>query len=102
MTAPSGLGVVSVMAAPFSLSWLRLATSSSARFGAASPTYLCERFPTLSPAILADARMRCGRPQLPVRVKLWRTSPPRADGLIDRARVIGAGRKKADAQASSY
>src|SRR5437868_3516641 len=31
-----------------SLSWLRLATSSSARFGAASPTQLCERFNTSS------------------------------------------------------
>jgi hypothetical protein len=31
-----------------SLSWLRLATSSSARFGAASPTQLCERFTTSS------------------------------------------------------
>ena len=30
------------------LSWLRLATSSSARFGAASPTYLCEKFCTSS------------------------------------------------------
>ena len=28
------------------LAWLRLATSSSARFGAASPTQLCERFRT--------------------------------------------------------
>src|SRR5262249_48670170 len=32
----------------FLLSWLRLATSSSARFGAASPTRLCETFPTSS------------------------------------------------------
>jgi CBS-domain-containing membrane protein len=32
----------------FLLSWLRLATTSSARFGAASPTYLCERFCTSS------------------------------------------------------
>src|SRR5215471_3189925 len=32
------------------LAWLRLATSSSARFGAASPTQLCERFRTSSPA----------------------------------------------------
>src|SRR5262245_8675978 len=31
-----------------SLSWLLLATSSSARFGAASPTQLCERFTTSS------------------------------------------------------
>ena len=30
------------------LSWLCLATSSSARFGAVSPIYLCERFCTLS------------------------------------------------------
>src|SRR5215471_3792630 len=30
------------------LAWLRLATSSSARFGAASPTQLCERFRTSS------------------------------------------------------
>ena len=49
MTLPRGLGVVSVMAAPFLLSWLRLATTSSARFGAASPTQLCERFCTSSP-----------------------------------------------------
>jgi len=48
MTLPNGVGVVSLMAAPFSLSWLRLATSSSARFGAASPTQFCERFCTLS------------------------------------------------------
>src|SRR5215471_19319897 len=34
-----------------SLSWLRLATSSSARFGAASPTQLCERFRTSSAPI---------------------------------------------------
>ena len=33
MPLPNGLGAVSLMAAPFSLSWLRLATSSSARFG---------------------------------------------------------------------
>src|SRR5262249_40863968 len=32
----------------FLLTWLRLATSSSARFGAASPTQLCERFRTSS------------------------------------------------------
>src|SRR6516165_7374289 len=32
----------------FLLSWLCLATSSSARFGAVSPIYLCERFCTLS------------------------------------------------------
>src|SRR5262245_29828370 len=32
----------------FLLSWLRLATSSSARFGAASPTQLCETFCTSS------------------------------------------------------
>jgi hypothetical protein len=32
----------------FSLSWLRLATSSSARFAAASPPQLCETFPTSS------------------------------------------------------
>jgi hypothetical protein len=44
----SGLGVVSVMAAPSRLTWLRLATSKSARFGAASPTHLCERFCTSS------------------------------------------------------
>src|SRR5437868_14871004 len=31
-----------------SLSWLRLATSSSARFRAASPTHFCERFTTSS------------------------------------------------------
>jgi hypothetical protein len=30
------------------LTWLRLATSKSARFEAASPTYLCERFCTSS------------------------------------------------------
>jgi len=38
MTLFSGLGVSSDMAAPSWLAWLRLATSSSARFGAASPT----------------------------------------------------------------
>jgi hypothetical protein len=38
MTLFSGLGVVSVMAAPSRLTWFRLATSKSARFGAASPT----------------------------------------------------------------
>jgi hypothetical protein len=48
MTLPSGLGVFSVMAASFCLSWLRLSTSSSARFGAASPTQLCERLTTSS------------------------------------------------------
>src|SRR5438067_1819075 len=48
MTLFSGLGVGSVMAAPSRLTWLRLATSKSARFGAASPTYLCERFCTSS------------------------------------------------------
>src|SRR4029453_3295071 len=32
----------------FLLSWLRLATSSSARFGAASPTQLCEKNRTSS------------------------------------------------------
>ena len=47
-TLPKGLGVVSIMAAPFLLSWLPLATSSSARFGAASPTQLCETFRTSS------------------------------------------------------
>jgi transposase InsO family protein len=36
------------MAAPYRLTWLRSATSKSARFGAASPTYLCERFCTSS------------------------------------------------------
>ena len=48
MTLPNGLGVVSVMAALLLLTWLRLATSSSAKFGAASPTYLCEEFRTSS------------------------------------------------------
>jgi hypothetical protein len=46
MTLFSELGVVSVLAAPSRLTRLRLATSKSARFGAASPTYLCERFCT--------------------------------------------------------
>jgi hypothetical protein len=45
MTLPRGLGVISIMAAPFLLSWLRLATSTPARFGAASPTQLCENVP---------------------------------------------------------
>src|SRR5262245_24340221 len=36
----------------FLLSWLCLATSSSARFGAASPTQLCETFCTSSMLIL--------------------------------------------------
>jgi hypothetical protein len=48
MTLPRGRGVVSLMAAPFLLSWLRLATKSSVRFGAASLTQLCERFCTSS------------------------------------------------------
>ena len=38
MTVFSGLGVSSDMAAPSRWAWLRLATSSSARFGAASLT----------------------------------------------------------------
>src|SRR6516165_3042555 len=33
---------------PFSLSWLRLVTSSSARFGAASQSQMCERYCTSS------------------------------------------------------
>src|SRR5262249_60427091 len=41
-----------------SLSWLRLATSSSARFGAASPTQLCERFTTSSSCSLVSRRSR--------------------------------------------
>src|SRR5438067_7302237 len=60
MTLFSGLGVGSVMAAPSRLTWLRLATSKSARFGAASPTYLCERFCTssgLGRACVAVARL---------------------------------------------
>jgi hypothetical protein len=40
--APFGLGVVSAMAPPFLLSWLRLTPTRSARFGAGSPTQLCE------------------------------------------------------------
>jgi hypothetical protein len=42
MTLFSGLGVVSVMAALLSAHLLRLATSKSAKFGAASP-YLCAK-----------------------------------------------------------
>jgi hypothetical protein len=34
-----------VMAVPFLLSWLRLATSSSARFGAASPYLFVRKIP---------------------------------------------------------
>jgi hypothetical protein len=56
MTLPSGRGVVSVMAASFLLSWLRLATSSSARFGAASPTQLCETFPTSSLSLIGSRK----------------------------------------------
>ena len=44
---PSGLGLVSVMAAPFLLSWLRL-TPVQPNSGAASPTQLFEPFPTSS------------------------------------------------------
>jgi hypothetical protein len=47
------------------LAWLRLATSSSARFGAASPTQLCETFRTSSPgpwlrAIILAAALEVG------------------------------------------
>jgi hypothetical protein len=44
----NGLSVSSVMAASSRLAWLRLATSSSARFGSRRPNNLCERFPTSS------------------------------------------------------
>jgi hypothetical protein len=45
----------------FSLSWLRSATSSSARFGAASPPQLCETFPTSSGLMLKiDAIAKTG------------------------------------------
>jgi hypothetical protein len=42
VTAPARVG------AQHRLAWLRLATSSSARFGSRQPTYLCERFTTSS------------------------------------------------------
>jgi hypothetical protein len=48
------------MAAPSRLTWLRLATSKSARFGAASPTYLCERFCTLSKRWAIEVAKRRG------------------------------------------
>jgi hypothetical protein len=38
-----------VMAVPFLLSWLRLATSSSARFGAASPYLFVRKIPYVIP-----------------------------------------------------
>jgi hypothetical protein len=60
MTLFSGLGAGSVMAAPSRLTWLRLATSRSAGFGAASPTYFCERFCTSSLTHL-DRALRLGR-----------------------------------------
>lgn len=41
MTLFNEHGVVWVMAAPSQISWLRLATSNTARFGATSHTYLC-------------------------------------------------------------
>ena len=45
MTLPNGLGVVSVMAALLSLTWLRLATSSSARFGGRQPYLFVRKIP---------------------------------------------------------
>jgi hypothetical protein len=45
MTLPIGLGVVSVMAAPFLPSWLRLATFSSAGLGAARSHSIVRNIP---------------------------------------------------------
>ena len=45
MTLPNELGVVSVMAASFLLAWLRLATSSSARFGGRQPYPIVRNIP---------------------------------------------------------
>src|SRR5262249_21730703 len=45
----------------FSLAWLGFATSSSARFGAASPIYFCVRFCT-STTDPSAATCACGRP----------------------------------------
>src|SRR5262249_31588056 len=58
------------------LAWLRLATSSSARFGAASPTQLCERFCTSSGrsrsrSTHASTSLDCGRSR-----RLWSQSSP--------------------------
>jgi hypothetical protein len=66
------------------LTWLRLATSSSARFGAASPTQLCERLRASSIGHAVDA-MQQGLPwggklrqfrrevvHMPASRKLWK------------------------------
>ena len=45
MTLPNGLGVVSVMAALLSLTWLRLATSSSAKFEGRQPYLFVRKIP---------------------------------------------------------
>jgi hypothetical protein len=45
MTLPNGLGVVSVMAVLLSLTWLRLATSSSPRSGGRQPYIFVRRIP---------------------------------------------------------
>ena len=52
------------MAAPFLLSRLRLATTSSARFGAANPTQLRERFCTSSRATRLSVRRNSTDPDL--------------------------------------
>jgi hypothetical protein len=44
-----------IISGAFSLSWLRLATASSGRFGAASPTQLCETFPTFAGPSIASS-----------------------------------------------
>jgi len=63
------------------LAWLRLATSSSARFGAASPTQLCERFRTSSPRKPGPGATQ---PKSKVR-KILDTTLPRGSAL-DEAR----------------
>jgi hypothetical protein len=55
MTLPNGLGVVSVMAALLSLTWFRLATSSSARFGGRQPYLFVRKIPCVILFLLLGA-----------------------------------------------
>jgi hypothetical protein len=70
MTLPNGLGVVSVMATLLSLTWLRFATSSSARFKGRQPYLFVRKIPYVisdsarslrncSVIVLAGAPRRC-------------------------------------------
>src|SRR5690349_2501094 len=59
----------------FLLTWLRLATSSSARFGAASPTQLCERNRTSSPGGKALFRGSTVKSRSPCSVHSYGTKP---------------------------